>query len=244
MRPLSAPELLDIWEAGARQPLAARALWLLSAAQPDTSYEALAQLPIGERDAQLLALHEGLFGAQLSAVAACPQCGERLQLALNRSDLDLSAGAAPGPLALEFDRYSIRYRLPSSADLLALTGCDSVEAGRRLLLSRCIQSVCCDGGDQAVEALPDGVIAALTAHMAQADPQADLQLDLSCPACRHRWLAAFDMITFLWNEIDSWARRMLREVHALASAYGWSEADILSMSATRRHLYLDLIGAA
>jgi len=104
--------------------------------------------------------------------------------------------------------------------------------------------VCCDGGDQAVEALPDGVIAALTAQMAQADPQADLQLDLSCPACRHRWLAAFDMITFLWNEIDSWARRMLREVHALASAYGWSEADILSMSATRRHLYLDLIGAA
>jgi hypothetical protein len=34
---------------------------------------------------------------------------------------------------------------------------------------------------------------------------------------------------------------MLVEVHKLASAYGWREADILAMSATRRSMYLNII---
>jgi hypothetical protein len=77
--------------------------------------------------------------------------------------------------------------------------------------------------------------------MAQADPQADIQLDLSCPACQHHWQAAFDVVAFLWNEIDSWAHRILSDIHVIASAYGWSEADILALSAARRQTYLDLI---
>lgn len=242
MRLLSARELLDIWETGARQPLAQRALWLLGAAQPDTSHEALAQLPIGLRDAQLLTLREGLFGAQLVSVAKCPQCGERLQLTLNMSDLRVAPHAGSDTVSLAIARYSIRYRLPNSTDLLALGNCDSVEAGRRLLLNRCVQNVQCDDVDQALDTLPADVIEAITTHMAETDPQADVQFDLTCPACGHRWLAAFDVMAFLWNEIDTWARRVLRDVHVLASAYGWSEADILSMGATRRQAYLDLIG--
>lgn len=244
MRPLSARELLDIWETGARQPLAQRALWLLSAAQPDTSYEALAQLPIGQRDAQLLTLREWLFGTQLVSVARCPQCGERLQLTLSTTDLYVAVGASLNAASLTINRYSIRYRLPNSTDLLVLDNCESVGAGRQLLLSRCIQTVRCDDIDQTIEALPNDVVEVIAAQMAQDDPQADVQFDLSCPACRHHWLAAFDVMAFLWNEIDTWARRVLRDVHGLASAYGWSEADILSMSAARRQGYLELIGGA
>jgi hypothetical protein len=39
------------------------------------------------------------------------------------------------------------------------------------------------------------------------------------------------------------ARRLLIEVHSLASAYGWSETDILSMSEPRRALYLEMVQA-
>jgi hypothetical protein len=105
-----------------------------------------------------------------------------------------------------------------------------------------VQNVQCDDVDQALDTLPADVIEAITTHMAETDPQADVQFDLTCPACGHRWLAAFDVMAFLWNEIDTWARRVLRDVHVLASAYGWSEADILSMGAMRRQAYLDLIG--
>ena len=36
--------------------------------------------------------------------------------------------------------------------------------------------------------------------------------------------------------------RLLRQVHTLAMAYGWREIDILSMSALRRQVYLEMLG--
>jgi hypothetical protein len=52
----------------------------------------------------------------------------------------------------------------------------------------------------------------------------------------------FDIVPYLWTEINAWAMRLLREIHSLATAYGWREADILAMSAVRRHWYLEMIG--
>jgi hypothetical protein len=51
----------------------------------------------------------------------------------------------------------------------------------------------------------------------------------------------FDIISFFWTELDSLARRLLQDVHVLAKAYSWREADILSMSATRRQFYLEMV---
>lgn len=244
MRSLSARDMLDLWETCARQPLAEVALRLLSAALPDMSYEDLAQLPLGQRDKLLLTLREWLFGPQLVSVAKCPQCGERLQLTFNTTDLHELAEERLNAPSLVMGRYTIEYRLPNSADMVALARCNNVETGRRLLMSRCLLTVHCDGVGQPIEVLPDEVIGAVATQMAQADPQADMQFDLICPTCAHRWQAAFDVMAFFWNEIDRWAKRMLREVHVLAATYGWSEADILSLSATRRQVYLDLIGDA
>jgi hypothetical protein len=79
--------------------------------------------------------------------------------------------------------------------------------------------------------------------MSRADPQADVRLALTCPACRHQWRSIFDIVTFFWIELDVWARRTLRDVHALARAYGWREADILALSPQRRQCYLEMISA-
>jgi hypothetical protein len=244
MRLLSARDLLNIWEAGAAQPPAQRALWLLGAALADRSYAELAQLSIGQRDTQLLRLYEQLFGPRLVGVANCPQCGERLQLTLTTADVLITSDAVSNTQSVTAEGYTVHYRLPNSTDLLALAACDSVEAGRALLVGRCVTSVQREKIDQDVAALPASVIAALTAHMADADPQADVQFDLNCPVCQHRWLAAFDVMAYLWSEIGRWASRVIREVHVLASAYGWSEADILSMTAARRQMYLNLINGA
>jgi hypothetical protein len=75
--------------------------------------------------------------------------------------------------------------------------------------------------------------------MAEVDPQADVQLAMACPACSHEWQLTFDILSFFWNEINAWASRILDEVHTLASAYGWREADILALSPHRRQLYLE-----
>jgi hypothetical protein len=78
--------------------------------------------------------------------------------------------------------------------------------------------------------------------MGQAEPLADLSLAATCPACGHNWQILFDIVSYFWSEINAWSLRLMREVHSLASAYGWREADILAMSAWRRQRYLELIG--
>jgi hypothetical protein len=92
-----------------------------------------------------------------------------------------------------------------------------------------------------VSELPAHVVDAVVTRMGDADPQADVHVPIACAACRHEWSAAFEILSFFWTEIEAWAARLRREVHVLASAYGWSEADILALSPARRQGYLELV---
>ncbi|MES1153596.1 MAG: hypothetical protein ABUL45_01560, partial [Rhodanobacter sp.] len=91
-----------------------------------------------------------------------------------------------------------------------------------------------------VRRLPHELQAEIAQAMAQADPQADLQLAFRCPDCGHEWQPLFDIARFLWQELHAWALHMLREVDTLAQAYHWAEADILALSPRRRQAYLEL----
>jgi hypothetical protein len=94
-------------------------------------------------------------------------------------------------------------------------------------------------GDSVAE-LSDEAIADLAEHIGKCAPEAEVMLDFACPSCGHRWQGLFDIAAFFWREIRAQARRLLREVHLLASAYGWREADILVMSPRRRQAYMEL----
>ena len=67
--------------------------------------------------------------------------------------------------------------------------------------------------------------------MALADPLAEIMLHFDCPACGTSFDESLDLAAFLWAEIEGQAKRLCCEVHTLASAYGWSETEILSLSA-------------
>jgi hypothetical protein len=51
----------------------------------------------------------------------------------------------------------------------------------------------------------------------------------------------FDVGSFVWTEFSVWAQKRLEEVHLLASAYGWSEAEILELSPVRRRYYVEAV---
>jgi len=241
MRALSASELLSVWERGLAQSPIERALTLLVAANPEAAPDDVARLSIGQRDAQLLALREWMFGSQLVSLASCPSCGEQLELAFDVSDIRAGQTHQGQALSTSVAGYEVDVRLPNSLDLAAIAGHSSIDA-RRLLFDRCVVRVQHEGADAPLERLPDDVKTAISEQMALADPQADVELALTCPACSHQWQATFDIAAFFWSEINAWAIRLLREVHALASAYGWREADIVALSPMRRQLYLDMIG--
>lgn len=236
----SAAELLDHWEYGLQQPLALRMVGLLAAACPEAAAGDIAALPIGRRDARLLELRERLFGPTLTMVASCPGCGERLQSVFAVSDLRSNAESA-APHVLEFDGYRVTFRLPASTDLLALSPAMERRHACQTLLNRCLLDVRVAGGEPAhPDSLPEHVVAAVSTQMCAADPQADVELNLSCPSCNRAWSTTFDIANFLWKEIHAWAKSMLRGVHGLARAYGWREADVLTLSPTRRQIYLEL----
>jgi hypothetical protein len=72
---------------------------------------------------------------------------------------------------------------------------------------------------------------------------AAVRLALSCPSCKREWEDAFDIGRFVWAEVESRARRLVWEVHSLASAYGWGESETLALSAARRAMYLEMVHA-
>ena len=231
--------LLEAWEEGAGQPSTARAIALLAAAWPERPAREWAMASIGERDRALLGLREELFGPLLEAAAACPACTERVQLTFTTRDILSPASAPPADLYVTAGAYDVKYRLPTSADLLEISACP----GESALLRRCIETARKESEPVDPEALPREVIEAVAAGMAVADPQADVRIAVTCPACSHQWSSFFDIVSFLWGEIEDWAWRLLGEVHALASAYGWTERDIVELSPRRRRFYLEMVGA-
>jgi len=229
MRALSATELLSVWESGRSQVPLQRALTMLAVACPDVSSDSLARLTIGQRDARLLTLREITFGSEITGVTDCPECGEKIELSLSSSDIGPATETEPPiELIIQANGREVRFRLPTSADLLAV---DSPAQ----LLERCLLN----GGDH----LSGNLNSKIGDKMSSADPMADIALALDCPNCEHKWEAPFDIVAFLWHEISTAARRLLREVHTLASAYGWTQSEILAMSSVRRRAYLEMIGA-
>ncbi len=241
MQSLTAADLLDVWERGLAQPPEQRALLLLGAAQPDQSLTAIGALSIGQRDTHLLTLRESLFGPQLLSLAVCPQCQLCVQIDLLVTDLRQPAPDPIDSFTFTVGAYELHCRLPNTFDLIALTAQPDVATAREKLIERCILDATCGGRPSPTERLPPDVLAALEDQLERHDPQAQIQLVLTCPQCQHTWVAAFDIVTFLWTEVNAWATRVLHDVHALALAYGWRESDILALSAFRRQAYLDLI---
>jgi hypothetical protein len=231
-----ADALLLAWEQGRALSPTRRALVLLGAAMPGTAPGDLAAMPLGARDAALLRLRQALFGDTVAALAACPVCQAQLDVGFDARDL---AGEAPphdGHRLCAHDAQ-VDYRLPTSDDVLAAAGSDDAP---RALLERCVLQARAHGGELAPPDWPAGLAAAVSGAIAEADPLAHIELALQCPSCRHTWNALFDIGAFLWIEVQAMAQRLLRDVHVLARAYGWREADILAMSAWRRQHYLEL----
>jgi hypothetical protein len=242
MHPISVPEFLNVWEAGLAASPLERALAILSVAVPESSVADLSRVSIGERDTALLQLREWAFGSELPILAVCPRCQNPLETVLLATDLFPQVGtASAAENLLTMGDHKFRYRPLNTEDLNVCAGMDLTTC-RRALFARCVLESSRQGRTLCVDELPVEVVETVMERIAETDG-ADIQIDLTCPDCEHRWKELFDIVSFFWAEIDAWARRLLREVHILASVYGWKEGDVLALSPTRRQIYLAMAEA-
>ncbi|HEV2805953.1 MAG TPA: hypothetical protein VGW57_13605 [Chthoniobacterales bacterium] len=243
MRALLASDIIRMWEASRDRSPLERSLSLLAGAEPETPRDTLAALSIGRRDARLLDLRRRIFGETIQAYAECPECAGQLELDFLAGTIQSVEDSAPEMLELKRDGVTVRFRLPTSADLAEANGATGIAEAKTILLERCVVEARKDEEPLAVADLPAEAIEEMNRSLEAADPGAEVWLNLRCPYCEHSWRAFFDIAAFLWKEISAQARRLLHEVDAIARAYGWREAEILGLSALRRQAYLELIGA-
>ncbi|MFD0119439.1 hypothetical protein ACFVZL_36215 [Streptomyces sp. NPDC058320] len=240
--------LLDT--AGASLP-SARATALLARCLSGGA-SAAAMLTVGDREALLLHLRRLTLGNTVQCVVCCPAggCGERMDLTLDVNDLLVAPYdevCRDHVLTVEAAgvRYDLVFRLPTAADLdvAAVAVRRDPGVGGAAFLPRCVRRAEADGAPVDVERLPAEVYAAISAAVAEKDPQAELELELTCPVCGARTVTVFDTAAFFLDELERHAGRLLHDVHTLASHYHWNEADILRLPPARRAQYLAMVAA-
>ncbi len=229
MRALGPSDFLLLWERGRPLHPLDRSLLAVHAAFPEVSYDAAAGWPIGRRNQALAALRTAAFGPGIGGWTDCPDCGEKLEFAIDGSTLAESAVEATGePIIVDGQAF----RLPTSRDLAGIASEEDPARAAHRLVERCRLD-----GPAAHE--PD--LDAIGAEMALADPLADITLQFDCPRCGTAFEESLDLGDFLWAEIEAKAKRLLVEIDTIAAAYGWSEPEILALSPARRALYLEMV---
>jgi hypothetical protein len=234
-----AARLLAAWERGASEGVAERALRLLALALPESTRDTLLDLTPGQRDAALLRLRAAWFGPSLTLAVPCPACREPLECDVAVAELLEDHGPA-SPVSVRLESSRIEARVPTLRDLQAIGGESDRSLLRAALLERCVQGVEIAGQPSSLSALSPEALSALDRALGAADPQVRATLSIVCDACSAAAPVPFDIAVVLWEELEAWAKRTLSEVHALASAYGWGEAEVLSLSPQRRFHYLEL----
>lgn len=241
MRALTTCDLLRAWERGDAQHPVDQALTLLAMACPEKSWEELASLSIAERDVMLLTTRERTLGERLEGYVECSACGERLEFSLDSREVCATAAeAGPAEDSIEVDGVKLRFRLPNSLDLAAAAVCPDVTSARDVLVRRCVLEARRGEAEVASTDLEAPVSQALASQMVTSQPLSEVLLELDCSRCGARQALLLDIASFFWTEVAAEARRLAWEVHTLAQAYGWREADILALSARRRALYLEM----
>lgn len=187
--------------------------------------EGALQLSLGARDTALMRLRADWLGAQMPCVDRCAHCGEKVEFS---APLAVLAKPTAEPVLPECGEY--HPRLLTTADLLAVAHL-TPDAARQALAEAAAGRPLIRSEDAAQ----------IADWLARADPMAHVRLDMRCDSCGGTWARPFDIVHMLWQELRALGQRLLRDIHHLALAYHWSEAEILAVPPARRRAYLEML---
>jgi hypothetical protein len=231
MHSLSGERILTAWERGlaSREPW--RALALLQAAMPEREMNELAALPLAERNALLLQLHAMTFGRRVEGFAACAECGQQLEFEMDAEEM-ARALRSPEPETWLEAGNQMCMRPADTSDVATSMEAANEEDARNMLLARTL-------GLENVDVVREDWVD----RFDRLNASAEIRCVSPCAHCGARPVLDFDAAGFVWREIQVAARRLMAEIHRLASAYGWSEKVVARMSAVRRAAYLEMLNA-
>ena len=192
--------------------------------------------PVGARTAALLRVVGATEQAQqIGLTARCGRagCGDVFEFELPLHALGDSDDAI-GPLRVELGgARSVTLRRPIGDDLREWR--KARPASRAQAVSTMLDALLLEG-----QALPQDE-PLLAEAMAALDPLVAFSVACECPACGAPHQVAIDLEAEALARLGARQRSLLREVHRLASHYGWTEQEVLAVPPRRRSHYLQLI---
>ncbi len=241
MRALTHADFLALWEIGKTLHPLDWGLLAVNTMFPTTQPDNAADWPIGRRNRALVEMQLACFGPALRGWTSCRGCADKLEFTLDGRALAESPLPEQGAPIVVNGRG---FRLPTSRDLALIAAEADASTAAVALVEMCRINGDAGPVEQSFSTVIDWTeedLDAIGDKMARADPLGEIMLHFDCPECGELFDDSLELPTFLRAEIEGWARRLLREVHTLAAAYGWSEAEILSLSPARRQFYLEMV---
>ena len=227
-------ETLALWEALESTTSVARGASVLVALGAAGGLADAVRMPIATAARAALRELRERAGPQVQTVLSCPDCAAVLDVPLHLDDLLDATEDAPGvDAAASVTVDGVVVRGPTTEDLLmALRSPDPSAA----LRDRCLTWP----GEVDAGALDPAAQERVRAAAEELAGAAALAVRFDCPECGGRITAEVDAVGLLADRVADEVRDLLSDVAELATAFGWSESDVLCLSDARRRAYLDL----
>jgi hypothetical protein len=189
-----------------------------------------ASLSVSEHDRLLAAIFRRLYGDKAVCHATCADCREsfEFELPLDRILAEQEAEAerwgAPDAEGWWTTEEGVRFRAPTAGEVLV--------ADVKTLRALCL--------DEASEGAPLAAFD-LEAALAAAAPTLSIDVAVTCPHCETSQNARFDIARHLARSLQRELPFLVREVHLIASTYGWAHDEIMALTRVDRRAFAGLI---
>lgn len=189
-----------------------------------------------DRDRVLLAIYRRAYGNRIESTIECLGCRSRFDLHFSLTDLHAAVDSQRVEAALDFtpDGFchlpdGLVFRLPTGREECDAAALPSGEAHAALI------------GKVVVSSSRPVTAPELDELLARAAPLLDLDLDATCPECHRTQKVHFSLQAYLLESLLKERRRLVSDLHRLATVYGWSRRDILELPRGDRRVHVELI---
>jgi hypothetical protein len=178
---------------------------------------------------------------------ANPDCGREMELELSVGQLLSTPEPAERFCWCASPDFNLELRLPTGCDQTlwreaAATGAEAGDEGVALRLATSLVSSVNGQTPASGWSLPDEWLPALDAAFGERDALASLQLQAACPWCGIVHAIEPDLEALALSCLAAEQKRVIEEIHQLASAYHWTEDEVLAVPRGRRSYYLARTG--
>lgn len=194
---------------------------------------------------RVLAMTEATDRLELQAACGSRACAELFEFELPLAML-MAQARAPAEEVVWLTlgdgghHRSVSMRRPRGADLRAWRRASLQQAGpantRQAAVKAMLDSLIVEG-----EITIDDE-AELAATLAAMDPLVAFTVTCPCPVCGENNAVRVDLEQIVLARLRRCQTALLREIHLLATHYGWSEREVLAVPPARRRRYLDWLG--